>query len=119
MKFAKRTLFKLALVFFVLIVLGGSALYGGIQLDAHRKAGQILSENPQAKTLAEALISEMQSESNSVRQRNMAVWVAGRLRVSETLPVMQENYYGGTCDHEHCLCQYELKKAILRCGGEL
>ena len=34
-----------------------------------------------------------------------------------SLPVLEAVYTGEPCDHEEVLCQYELEKAIKRCGG--
>jgi hypothetical protein len=65
----------------------------------------------------EALISYVKSEDHSLRQRNRAVWALGQIGDKRALPVLNQFYTGGPCDHAHCLCQYELQKAIKLCKG--
>jgi len=65
-----------------------------------------------------ALIDFLNSASHSLWDRNhVAVWTLGRLRASEALPVLESFYTGGACEHDRSLCQYELMKAVKRCGG--
>jgi hypothetical protein len=59
----------------------------------------------------------MQDETCPFRERNRAVWILGRLADERALPALEKNYTGAACDHEHSLCQSELRKAICRCGG--
>lgn len=105
----------------VLICLGLSTaayagLYGWIQADAYRKADAILIAYPAAHDKVEAAMLQMQSSSCTMRQRNQAVWVLGRLSDEKALPVLEEAYTGQPCEHGTHLCQYELEKAIRRCG---
>jgi hypothetical protein len=65
----------------------------------------------------EALISYVKSENNSLRKRNLAVWALGQIGDKRALPVLDQFCTGGPCDHDHCLCQYELQKAIKLCEG--
>jgi hypothetical protein len=65
----------------------------------------------------EALITYVKSEDHSLRQRNYAVWALGQIGDKRALPVLKQFYTGGPCDHAHCLCQYELQKAIKLCEG--
>ena len=67
----------------------------------------------------EALITYVESENISFRQRNLAVWALGRIGDKRALPVLSEYYNGGPCDHERRLCQGELEKAIKLCKGSL
>jgi hypothetical protein len=64
-----------------------------------------------------ALSDLMNSESHSLRDRNLAIWTLGRLCEAKALPALQRAYTGGECDHDQSLCQYELEKAIKLCGG--
>ncbi len=65
-----------------------------------------------------ALIDFMNSESHSFQDRtHLAIWTLGRLGTSRALPALESAYTGEVCDHERKLCQYELEKAIKRCGG--
>ena len=65
----------------------------------------------------EALIAYVKSNDHSLRQRNHAVWALGQIGDKRALPVLKQFYTGGHCDHAHCLCQYELQKAIKLCQG--
>lgn len=64
-----------------------------------------------------ALMARVDSEEESFEDRNGAVWTLGRLKDERALPVLKKYYIGEECDHEKYLCQYELEKAIKRCGG--
>ncbi len=96
-----------------------AGMYGWIQWDAHAKAGRIWQGYPQAEDEVAALILAMHSCDLPMEQRNQAVWVLGRLADERALGALEQAYTGETCDHEHGLCQYELEKAIRRCGGEI
>jgi len=65
----------------------------------------------------EALISYVKSEDHSLRKRNLAVWALGQIGDKCALPVLNQFYTGGPCDHGHYLCQGELQKAIKLCEG--
>ncbi len=113
---------KFFVVMAVLLALGltaYAALYGWIQMTAHQKVDAVRAAYPQANSDAEALIRQIQNESESMQMRNTAVWIAGRLRVKEALPVMKSHYSAQDCEHESNLCQHELEKAIKRCGGKI
>ncbi|MGB2864534.1 MAG: hypothetical protein WBC05_14495 [Sedimentisphaerales bacterium] len=63
----------------------------------------------------EALITYVNSENHSLRQRNRAVWALGQIGDDRALPVLEKSYTGGPCDHDNLLCQRELQKAIKKC----
>ena len=65
----------------------------------------------------EALVAYVKSEDHSLRQRNLAVWALGQIGDKRALPVLNQFYTGAPCDHDHYLCQGELKKAIKLCEG--
>ncbi len=67
----------------------------------------------------EALITYVQSEKHSLRDRNRAVWALGQLGDESALPVLEKFYSDEPCDHDRYLCQHELKKAIDLCKGSL
>jgi hypothetical protein len=94
-----------------------AGLYGWIQWDAHQKADAIWAANPQAENQVDALLMTVQSDTLSMKQRNQAVWVLGRIRAESALGTLQQYYTGVQCNHDNELCQDELKKAIQRCGG--
>jgi hypothetical protein len=95
-----------------------AGLYGWIQRDAYAAADTLRHTHyPQASDRIEAAVLRLQDETCSFRERNRAVWTLGRLADKRALPALEKEYTGAPCDHEHTLCQYELRKAILRCGG--
>ena len=65
-----------------------------------------------------AMIEFVQSNSHSLRDRNLMVWALGQARDSLALPVLESFYSGEECDHSQYLCQGELDKAIRLCRGE-
>jgi len=65
----------------------------------------------------EALITYVNSENHSLRQMNRAVWALGQIGDERALPVLSQFYTGEPCDHDNCLCQRELQKAIQLCEG--
>ena len=56
----------------------------------------------------EALITYVESENHSLRQRNLAVWSLGQIGDEYALPTLEKSYTGGPCDHDNLLCQQEL-----------
>ncbi|MBZ5581994.1 MAG: hypothetical protein LAQ30_07270 [Acidobacteriia bacterium] len=52
-----------------------------------------------------------------LHERDMAVWALGELRDRRALPVLDAHFTGATCDHNRYLCQYELRKAIMKIEG--
>ena len=65
----------------------------------------------------EALMTYVDSENHSLRQRNRAVWALGQISDKRALPVLEKWYTGDPCDHQNSLCQRELSKAINACNG--
>jgi hypothetical protein len=104
----------------VCLLLGGAAL-AAIVWDIHRSVqeccGIAQRAHPHPGDDVTALIDLMNSDSHSLRGRNLAIWTLGRLRESKALPALTAVYTGEQCNHDKNLCQYELEKAIKRCGG--
>ncbi len=65
----------------------------------------------------EALITYVDSENHSLRQRNRAVWALGQIGDERALATLEKYYTGEPCDHGNALCQLELEKAIDGCKG--
>ena len=65
----------------------------------------------------EALITYVDSENISLRQRNHAVWALGQIGDERALPTLEKSYTGQPCDHDSRLCQREVQKAIKLCKG--
>lgn len=78
-------------------------------------SAEALHEQPGDRVLA--LMTYVESQEHSLRDRNRAVWALGQLGDRRALPVLERYYTGGPCDHERFLCQHELKKAIDLCKG--
>lgn len=64
-----------------------------------------------------ALTEFMNSNTHAFQDRNHAIWTLGRMSDAKALPALEAVYTGESCDHGKRLCQYELEKAIKRCGG--
>jgi len=64
-----------------------------------------------------ALMKYADSPAHSLRDRNRAVWALGNLGDSRAVPWLKKRYTGQPCDHDHMLCQKELKQAIHLCQG--
>jgi hypothetical protein len=64
-----------------------------------------------------AIMAYADSSTQSLRERNRAVWALGQLGDSRALSVLEKYYTGQPCDHDRALCQQELKKAIKLCRG--
>ena len=65
-----------------------------------------------------ALLDYVQSDSHTLRERNLAVWALGQARDSRALPIIEKYFSGEKCDHDNNLCQSELKKSIILCKPE-
>lgn len=64
-----------------------------------------------------ALMAYVESPKHPLRTRNRAVWALGQLGDARALPVLEKQLAGEECDHDHRLCQHELRKAIRLCRG--
>lgn len=104
----------------VIVVLGGFALGGillSIRQSVRQKCAVAQQAHPHPGDDAAALIEYMNSPEHGFPERNSAIWALGQLRATEALPALVAVYTGEKCDHENMLCQYELAKAIKRCGA--
>lgn len=66
----------------------------------------------------ESLISIIQSDKHSFKEKNTAVWALGQLADKRALPVLRSFYTGAVAPKEstgQSLSQYELRKAIGWC----
>ncbi len=114
-------LLRIALIFFVFCVIVSCVLAGTAVFKIHKSVQKYCAiaqeAHPHPGDNVAALIDYMNSQQHSLEERNKAVWALGRLRAVEALPAMEALYTGQPCEHEKYLCQYELAKAIKRCGG--
>lgn len=114
----RRYLIGAVLVFAALAGGGWGWLHLAIQNGLDRSTEQAQRAFPGATSEVSALIAVMQDKAYSLRERNMAVWALGQLRDPEALPALQAVHTGEPCDHQHHLCQRELRKAIELCRGD-
>lgn len=118
----KRVLKINAIVFVVLLCIASAAL-GTILWYIHDYAEQYCSVAQQAHPHPgddiASLIDYMNSNTHSLRQRNLAVWTLGPLRDLAELQALKSVYTVKECDHDTQLCQYELQKAIKLCSPKI
>ena len=98
----------------------GILLYArwSIQTSLNRWCATAMEAHPESRDPVAALMTFVQSDSHSLKERNSAVWALGQARDRRALPILHMYYTGAACDHSRKLCQYELKKAIKLCSGE-
>ena len=106
------------IVFFIIFTCGLGYCRWKIQtgLDKYCKVAQ--SEHPYPGDDITAMMEFVQSNSHSLKDRNLMVWALGQARDSRALPFLESYYTGKECDHEQHICQSELEKAIKLCKGE-
>lgn len=92
-----------------------------IGFDVKKMCRQAQLKYGQEIGCTDALITFLNDPSNSLRERNSAIWALGQLGDSKALPVLQSYYTGDIPNREpldQTISQYELKKAInLASGG--
>lgn len=96
------------------------ALYfGGLFLIKHQAntfAKEATVTFQQNKT--ESLLMLIDSDKYSLEEKNKAIWALGVLKDKNALPKLEMLYTGEDCKHDEALCQYELKKAILKINNQ-
>ena len=100
-----------------LVLPGVSYVIVCLYIGAHVKSmsAEAMREYPGDRV--EAVIAYVESESHSLKERNMAVWALGYLGEKRALPVLKRHLTGESCEHDKYLCQGELAKAIKKCEG--
>ncbi len=117
-KFLKRFIISFLIVI-SLISAGylGLNIYIGINVGRYASIAQ--KAFPEEKDKICSMIKYINSNDYPLEERNNVVWAVGRLSDKKALPVLQPLYTGEPCNHSLYLCQYELAKAINRCGGNV
>ena len=117
---ARRILKVAAISFLAGLALGAVGL-GVIMWKVHAALEEFSAlaqqAHPHPGDHVAALMDYMNAEEHSLRDRNHAVWALGQLADPRARPALEAACTGEPCDHDRDLCQYELKKAIKRCGG--
>lgn len=117
-RFAKIT-FVVLIAFSLIAVITFTGIYLYVKSYTDRYVGIACSCFPEDHDKIYALINYMKSSDYSLESRNNMVWTIGRLSDRRALPYLQALYTGEPCRHSQELCQYELSKAINRCGGKV
>ena len=86
-----------------------------IQSSLDQQCAIAQAVHPHSGDAVAALLDYVQSDSHTLRERNLAVWALGQARDSRVLPIIARYFSGEKCDHDSNLCQTELKKAIMLC----
>jgi len=110
-------LILIAFASLILIVFG---TFVGLRIWIIVEANNIASEAVKVFQVhkTEALITLIESENYSLKERNNAVWTLGVLKEKEALPKLESMLTGLECDHDQDICQYEIKKAVLKIKGK-
>lgn len=116
-----KRIMRIGAIVLVVCALLGAAGFGAIFWSIHRSVRKHCAVAQQAHPHpgddVSALIEFMNSDTHTLRERNLTIWTLGRLRDPRALPALEKMYTGGKCNHDKNLCQYELEKAIKLCGG--
>ncbi len=117
----KKRVVKIFVSVFVAGAVLGSIALGALLWSIHQSVrehcGIAQRAHPHPGDDVAALTEFVNDDSHALRDRNMAVWTLGRMRDAQTLSTLESFYTGDLCIHDKSLCQYELAKAIKRCGG--
>lgn len=114
--FTKKAVVLALGICLVLVVASYYGLLFWIDSRAEATGAKASQKHPGDKV--EALIALIESEEHSLEEKNRAIWALGRFRDPRAIHALQALYTGEPCDHERCVCQYELEKALANCKGE-
>lgn len=112
--------FILSFIIVILIISAGYLamnIYIRINVDKYVSIAQ--KACPEETDRIYSMIKYITNNDYSLQERNNVVWAIGRLSDKKALPFLQSLYTGEPCNHSLYLCQYELAKAINRCGGSV
>ena len=116
-KLKKALAYTLASCLLIALLFLATARHMIVQgLDAAIAKAQ--TAQPDSANNIAALINYVKSDTHSLKNRNSAVWALGQLRDGQALETLKELYTAKNCDHNHELCQHELKKAINLCKNK-
>ncbi|HUW22278.1 MAG TPA: HEAT repeat domain-containing protein [Candidatus Bathyarchaeia archaeon] len=105
----------LLLLIFPLII----SIYSFLVIYESVKANCLKAQKEYQVDCVDALIKLVQSESKTVREKNLAIWSLGQLADEKALPLLYE-LNQSLPEQERCvygsyLCKYEIQKAIKWC----
>lgn len=101
----------------ILILLG---TFIGLRVWIHSEAKNIANKAVEVfhKNNTEALIAVIESDEYTLKDKNNAVWALGVLKDKQALSKLETMITGLECNHDSTICQYEIKKAILKIKGD-
>ena len=104
---------------FILITVMGIACMGlriWFKSEINQICNHAMTRNEGDKI--EALIAILNSEDQSLKTKNNAIWALGKLKDQRALTVLRNLQTGNDCDHTRYVCQRELEKAIRNLEGK-
>lgn len=108
---------------FLIIISSAAISYLAFNVYVHINVSKYVSTSqkafPEENDKIYSMIKYINSNDYSLKEKNGVVWAIGRLSDKNALPFLQSLYTGEPCNHSLYLCQYELAKAINRCGGKV
>lgn len=110
---------RIIFITILVLVFGLGCTYIGLRIWFKSDINQICDDamNQYEGDKIEALISVLKSESQSLNNKNNAIWALGKLKATDALPVLRSLKTGAECDHSRFVCQRELDKAISTIEG--
>lgn len=110
---------KIVLLAFLLFLIGSACTYIGLRIWFKSEINQICDNamNQYQGDKIEALIAVLESESQTINDKNRAIWALGKLNDNRALPSLRNLKTDKECDHSRFVCQRELDKAIRNIEG--
>lgn len=113
----KRIIISLGIFIFILVLMLFFYSFFKIYLDV--KSACLRTQSEYVKDCVDSLIEYIQSDKNTFKNRNSAVWALGQLADKKALPFLYELDKSlpqqEKCKYENSLCKYEVQKAIKWC----
>lgn len=111
---------KFLIIAMIILVSSVLIIYVGLRVwiksDIDKQVSYAVSEYGGDRV--EALIKVLNSESVPLKAKNNAIWTLTYIGDQRALPVLKGLQTGQECDHEHYVCQHELKRAIDQIEGK-
>jgi len=111
---------KILFILSIIIFLGLIGSYFGLRIWVKSDVNNICN-SAQGKfegDKIEALISVLNSDSESLKNKNQAIWALGKLNDERALPILKNLQTDTECNHSRIVCQRELEKAINNLEGK-
>jgi hypothetical protein len=116
MKNLKRIFLFGTLILALVLILGFIGLKLWIKIEANNIASRAMEAYHKDKV--ESLLLVIDSFEYTFKERNQAIWSLGVLGDDRALARLESLQTHEKCNHNKGLCQYEIKKAILKIKGD-